>query len=253
MTGRERALRRAVVAAAATVAAGLLLLPPAGALESQPGGAQVDGSVAEWGPGDDVAPLFSNDRPYAEVARLALRYDCDEGVLYALVIAAPGVRLLTTDPDEAYLRFGDEPKLVSGTDVADGEAPDAAWVDAADGTAAGIEMSAVLARGSHADLRVHAKVPNDSADGYQTVDLRPRYQELSTTCPAGVAAADLSLSDPPSDPGADPAEAAGSAGLARTGAPSVPVLVAAGLVLVAAGLTVRMRPWARVRPRSTGG
>jgi hypothetical protein len=245
MSAAERAVRQVVVASAIVVAGGLLLLPPAGAVTPTAGDAQVDGSVVEWGPGDDVAALFSNDRPHAELGRLALRYDCADEVLYALVTASPGVRLLATDPDEAYLRFGSEPKLVSGTDTADGDAPDAAWVDLADGTAAGIEMSAPLAPGTHPDLRAHAKVPNDSDDGYQTVDLVPRYQELAVDCPGDpVAAAEVAMTtaDPPADPAADPA------GLARTGAPNLPVLVAAGLAVIAMGLLLRTRPWARARP-----
>ena len=245
MNAAEPTIRRLVVASAVVVASGLLLLPPASALTPAAGGADVDGSVAEWGPGDDVAALYGNDRPNAELARLALRYDCEDEVLYALVIAGPGVRLQATDPDEAYLRFGSEPKLVSGTDAADGDPPDAAWVDPADGTAAGIEMSAPLAPGTHPDLRVHAKVPNDSADGYQTVDLRPRYQELAVGCPAGaVGAADVAMTtaDPPADPGVEAED------LARTGAPTMPVLVAAGLALLATGLLLRTRPWARARP-----
>lgn len=238
----DRAVRQAVVGATALAVGGLLLLPrPAAAVEPLAGSAVVDGVAAEWTPADDVAALVGNDPPHVERGRLSLRYDCDTEVLYALLQAGPGVRFLAIDPDEAYLRFGDEAKLVSGEDGVDGVAPDAAWIDHQGDTAAGIEMSAPVAPGTHDDLRVHAKVPNDSADGYETVDLSPRYQELVLACGTDVDPVSLVRGGDPADPG-DPPD---PGDLARTGAPVLPWLAGGGLLLVVVGAALRLRRWDR--------
>lgn len=246
----ERRAWPAAVGAASVVAGGLLLLlvpVPAAGVEPTPGGATVDGSTAEWTPADDAFVLVGNDPPHRERGRVALRYDCDDEVLYALIMAGPDLRLEATDPDEAYLRLGSEPKLVSGTDEADGEAPDAAWVDLQGPTAAGIELGAPLPAGTYDDLRVHAKVPNDSEDGYETLDLSPRYQQLTITCAADAAAGLVAGADTGSGAGdpSDPAEVVDPAGLARTGAPVLPTLVGVGLVLIVGGAAIRLRRWSR--------
>lgn len=231
----------ALAVALLVVAGGVVSGSPAGALHPVPGVATVDGSSAEWTPADDVAALVGNDPPHLEQGRLSLRYDCEEQVIYALLLAGPGLRLQATDPAEAYLRLGSATKLVDGTDGADGEAPDAAWIDRSDGTARGVEMSAPLAPGSYEAFRVHAKLPDDSADGYETLDLSPRHQQLTVGCDAGLAVADLALADPSSDP-PDPGD---PSGLARTGAPLLPLLAAVGAFLFAAGVALRMRRWDR--------
>lgn len=220
----------------------MLLGAPAAALDPAPGAATVDGSPAEWTPADDVAAVVGNDPPFQERGRLSLRYDCDAEVLYALVMAAPDLRLQAVDPDEAYLRLGSDPKLVSGTDVPDGRAPDAAWVDRQGSTAAGIELSTPLTPGRHDELRVHAKLPDDSADGYETLDLSPRYQGLEIACGADPAVALIGA--PPADPGAPPAPTA----LVRTGTSGLPVLVVTGSVLLVLGAALSVRR----RGRSAG-
>lgn len=241
----DRSVRHAILGATVIVAAGLVLLPgPVAGLEPSPGVAVVDGSPAEWTPDDDVAALVGNDPPHLERGRLSLRYDCDAEVLYALLAAGPGLRWRTDDPDEMYLRLGQERKLVSGTDVGDTDAQAAAWVDLRDGTAAGIELSAPLAPGRHTDLRVHAKVRDDSGDGYETVDLLPRFAELDVACADPAAAAQLSLADPPADPPADPGD---PPGLARTGAPALPALAVGGGLLLAAGAALCRRRWRPAR------
>ena len=107
--------------------------------------------------------------------------------LFALVTAAPGEILKTEDTAEAYLRLGPTGKLVSGLSGNDGVAPDFAWVGQSGITASGFEASATVAPGSYpASLRVHAKLPDDSADGYETVDLEPRYRDLTVECPTTI-------------------------------------------------------------------
>lgn len=227
------------LAALLVVTGGVVAAPgAAGALEPLPGDAVIDGSAAEWTPADDVAALVGHDPPHLEQGRLSLRYDCGEQVLYALVLAGPGLQLQTTDPDEAYLRLGTDAKLVKGSDGVDGDAPDAAWVDQSGATARGIELSAPLPPGVYDGLRVHAKLPDDSEDGYETVDLSGRFEGLVAACPDLPRAGSTGMTDTPSTP-------PGSVDLARTGAPLLPLLAAVGAFLVAAGATLRSRRWHR--------
>lgn len=141
--------------------------PPEPTYES----ADVDGSPGEWDGGDVFATLVSDTPPNDARGTLSLRYDCEAGVLYAYVATAEGYELQTTDPDEAYLRLGESGKIVSGTSGDDGAAPDFAWVGQSGDTASGFEASAEVGEGSYT-LRVHAKVPDDSSDGYDTIGAR---------------------------------------------------------------------------------
>lgn len=239
--GQGRRAGGLLIALLAVVGGPLVAPSAAGALQPVPGEATVDGSAAEWTPADDVAALVGNDAPHLERGRLSLRYDCGEQVLFALLLAGPGLHLEATDADEAYLRLGSEAKLVKGTDEVDGDAPDAAWVDRSGGTARGIELSAPLAPGSHGDLRVHAKLADDSEDGYETLDLSARYEPLATTCAEPTGAESTATETPTAPPG--PVD------LARTGAPLLPLLAAVGAFLVAAGAALRSRRWDRPAAR----
>ena len=41
-----------------------------------------------------------------------------------------------------------------------------------------------MAEGAYpAALRIHAKVPDQSSDGYEVIDLKPRYSNLTVACP----------------------------------------------------------------------
>ncbi len=228
------------VLVALLVAAGVVVVAPAaaGPLEPVSGVAVVDGTDGEWTSADDVGPLIGNDTPHLELGRVSLRYDCGERVLFALVLAGSGRRLEATDANEAYLRLGSEPKLVDGTDGVDGDAPDAAWVDPSGGTARGVELSTPLAPGTYDDLRIHAKLADDSDDGYETLDLAGRHQPLELTCAADPPTADdaSAVTETPSDP-------PGPVDLARTGAPLLPLLAAVGAFLIAAGSALRTRRW----------
>jgi hypothetical protein len=182
---RKRRARIALGVAAVGAATVWPLLPAGAANPPEPtySGATVDGSAGEWGGGDVFGTLYSNDPPYAPLATASLRYDCEAGVLYAYIAANPGVVLQTSDPAEDYVRVGSG-KLVSGLSGNDGSAPDFAYVgETADG-ASGWEASAPLAEGAYpAALRIHAKVPDQSSDGYQVIDLQPRYSNLTVACP----------------------------------------------------------------------
>ncbi len=223
-------------AAAAVALLALVSLPAAGA-EPSSGTATVDGDVAEWAPADVFDEMVAVTPPHPPRATLSLRYDCAEGTLYAMVQALPGVVLQTLDPAEAYLRLGATGKLVSGTNGDGGFA----WVGRSGDAAQGFEMSAPASAGDHlAALRVHAKVPDGSADGYETIDLDPRYQDLSLGCTAPAALRASAAPGDPADPG-DPGAVAPTS-LVRTGLAGGPALLAVASVLILAGLlSLRLR------------
>ncbi|CAN5696759.1 hypothetical protein BH10ACT1_BH10ACT1_36060 [soil metagenome] len=266
-TEAERGPRRSAIAAAGLAALALgssvALRPAAAAAPPEPtyATATVDGSPAEWSGTDQWGTIASNDPPNRTVASASLRYDCTTSVLYVLVQVAPGEIMQTADPAEAYVRLGSSGKLVSGASGLDGTAPDFAWVGSTGPTATGFEASAEVAPGSYpASLRIHAKLPDDSGDGYETVDLVPRYSDLVLSCPEVVATTVTSTStttttsttavpvtptsqapavadaniDGPTDPGVAPVE------LARTGSSTGP-LAGLGTLLVMTGIALRRR------------
>lgn len=157
--------------------------PPCVGTPLTPGVANVDGNAGEWNLGADfVANLHENgDATKPIEAKLYLRYDAAGNVLYAFVKAEPGVVLQTTDPGEAYLRLGLTGKIVHGLSGDDGVPPDFRWVGLSGSSASGFEASAPLGPGSY-DLRVHAKVPDGSSDGYHILDIAGRFKSL-VLCP----------------------------------------------------------------------
>ena len=179
------------VLAGAAIALVALLGPAVAASAAAPpqptyGSANVNGNTWEWNSSDVWGTLLSNNpnepggRTFGTVS---LRYDCYSKVLYAYVKAAPGKVFRTDDPAEAYLRLGPEGKLVSGESGDNGYAPDFRWVGQSGNTARGWEASAKVAPGSYPlSFRVHGKVLNTSADGYETFDLDPRYSDLLIDC-----------------------------------------------------------------------
>lgn len=175
--------KRAPSRSAAIAAAGLLLLtviaapavmaaPP----HPSPGSATIDGSIGDWSLGDDFfANMTDAGKPDADVrAKLYLKYDCDEEVLYALVLVQGEEKARQDRPDEAYLRIDGSGKLISPSG-------DFAWVNG-DGTLAdGWEGAGSLAPGTYT-LRAHVLVADDSADGYTPMDPVGREVPLVIEC-----------------------------------------------------------------------
>ncbi|WP_426574891.1 hypothetical protein [Aquihabitans sp. McL0605] len=192
-SGSRRKRRARIALGVAAVGAATIWQPllPAGASnppEPTYGTATVDGSPGEWSGGDIFGSLYSNHPPYTALATASLRYDCDAKVLYVYVAASDGVILQTLDPEEDYVRVGGGGKIVDGLSGNDGTAPDFAFVGQTADGATGWEASGPLAEGSYpASLRIHAKVPDQSSDGYQVLDLKPRYSDLTVTCPQVIA------------------------------------------------------------------
>lgn len=230
-------LRAGVVAG--LVVGGMLAAVPAVALSPTHGTAEVDGVVDEWTAADEVAPLVAVTPPHETRATLSLRYDCAAEVLYARVQVRSGAMLRTDDPAEAYLRLGPGRKRVSGVNGGAGFA----WVNRDGDAAEGIEMSTPVPPGEYGSaLRVHAKVFDASADGYETVDLAARADDLSVACgdPAARAVGAGGAGDPADPP--DPGSAVAGGELVRTGLTNGAGLLAVSGVLILAGLVaLRLR------------
>lgn len=189
---RSRLSKRSATSIAAGTVLLSALIAPAAALAASPseGSATVDGATGDWSFGAD---FFANMTPGGSgsnvLAKLYLRYDCDAEVLYALVLAEDGQKILQEDPTgdagdltESYLQIDGSGKAVHGGSGNNGTPPDFAFVDPDGDVADGFEASASLEPGSHT-LRAHALVADDSQeDGYVAIDTAGRTVDLDIEC-----------------------------------------------------------------------
>jgi hypothetical protein len=149
------------------------------------GTATVDGDYGEW---DLVEDLFSDmhrawDSNKPVETRLYLRYDCGEGVLYALVLSAGDWPVeVAGGNDEAWIK-------IDGTKVT---FDDFAWInqgyDGDDGHAQGWEASFSLAQGSYV-LNAQTNVYNDGES--QTSGIPDQSIGLTIDCSAVASIGDL--------------------------------------------------------------
>ncbi len=156
------------------------------------GSATVDGATGDWSLGADLfADMADAGVAGRDVrAKLYLRYDCDEEVLFALVLSQNGERVRQDRTDEAYVRIDGAGKLIDPSG-------DFAWVNG-DGTLAdGWEGAGELAPGSYT-LRAHVLVADDSADGYTPMDVIGRDVDLVIEC--GDVGPTQGTNNPPTDP-----------------------------------------------------
>ena len=199
---------------AASIAAGVVLLSaliaPTAALAASPseGSATVDGATGDWSLGAD---FFANMTPggsgSAVLAKLYLRYDCDAEVLYALVLAEDGVKILQKDPTgsaddftESYIQIDGSGKAVHGGSGNNGTPPDFEFVNPDGDVAGGFEASASLEPGSHT-LRAHALIADDSEeDGYVAVDSAGRTVDVDIECEAVQPTEQPNPTDTPNEP-----------------------------------------------------
>ena len=197
----------------AGIATGVLLLsallaPSAMAASPSEGSATVDGATGDWSLGAD---FFANMTPggsgSAVLAKLYLRYDCDDEVLYALVLAEDGEKILQKDPtssgddfSESYLQIDGSGKAVHGGSGNDGTPPDFAFVNPDGDVAGGFEASVSLAPGSHT-LRAHVLIADDSEEeGYVAVDTAGRTVDLDIECAAVQPTQQPNPTDTPNQP-----------------------------------------------------
>ncbi len=255
---RVRKHRRAWVLLAPIAALALALPVFAVAPIPAPGVAVIDGDPGEWTAADFFADM-KHEGSTKVVGSLSLRYDCESGVLSALVTANDGVGFLVNRPENAYVRIDGVSKIVDGESGNDGTPPDFAWVGVDGDSATGYEASGLVEPGEHT-IRVHVLMFDDSEDGYLTIDSDPRTGPLTLDC-GGVGAATGSPSnDPSDDPSADPTDPGEV--LAATGVPITPPptdmgdraaasplanlwLVMVGLALINGAVLLRSRGRAR--------
>jgi uncharacterized repeat protein (TIGR01451 family) len=149
--------------------------------EPSSGWANVDGNPTEW---DTTNDFFSNmiraggNGGQTKVeSKLSLRYNCGAQVMYALVLAEPGITIPADRPDDNFVKIGGI-KMVDGSTGDDGTAPDFAYVGVSSGQAAGWEASFPLPPGSYT-INVHAQVEDG---GSQTSAVPDRAIDLVVEC-----------------------------------------------------------------------
>jgi uncharacterized repeat protein (TIGR01451 family) len=154
--------------------------PPQAAL----GTAVVDGNSGEWNLTTDFfANMYRAGNSDKEIeSKLYLRYNCATSTMYVLVLAQPGVSVLT-QADDAYVKFGNSDKELDGNSGNNGTPPDFAWITSS-GTTIGWEGSFIVTPGSYSDLNVHVQVFNDRQA--QTSAVADRSIPLEIVCPSCV-------------------------------------------------------------------
>jgi hypothetical protein len=143
------------------------------------GTATVDGDAGEWDLTNDFfADMYRAANSGMKVeSKLYLRYDCENRVLYALVLPVEDVPVLA-EPDNTFVKLGNSTTLVDGNDNNDGIPQDFAWINSHyDDTlgmqiADGWEASCELDEGTYNNLNVHTNVWDDGESQTSAVDDR---------------------------------------------------------------------------------
>ncbi|MGD8623248.1 MAG: hypothetical protein PVJ34_01835 [Anaerolineae bacterium] len=124
----------------------------------------VDGDTGDWDLSldyfSDMILAGGNGGQTEVLSKLYLRYNCDSGVLYALVLTEPGVTIDADGPlDEHYIKLTQGSKVVDGNaSPPDGVQPDFAFVGLSGGTALGWEASFFAPQDSYPNFNVHTNV-----------------------------------------------------------------------------------------------
>ena len=184
-TGRRMrtSTRSAAMIAAGVLAISLVIVPTVIAAQPSSGKVTVDGNTGDWSLGAD---FFANMTPGgsaggAVLAKLYLRYDCDDEVLYALVLMQNGEKARQNDPPENYIRIDGSGKAVQPSSGNDGTPPDFAWVNGDGELADGWEASAPVPPADHT-VRAHIKRADDSDDGYTSLDNIGQNAPMELVC-----------------------------------------------------------------------
>jgi hypothetical protein len=165
-------MKRAILINCVVAAAVVGLFPGVvAALPTEPfyGAAVADGQFGEWNlSGDFFANMYRAGRPdFPLESKLYLRYDCDSGTMFVLVLDEPGVvGLEHASSTTAWVAIDDHSnKVVNELSGNDGIPPDFAWVDPGfDGDPShnrGFEASFPIAWGEYAII-VHTDVLDES-------------------------------------------------------------------------------------------
>lgn len=148
--------------------------------------AVVDGDYSEWDlSADFYADMFrAADSKSNLESKLYIRFDCYTETLYALVLAQPGVYILTDG--DSFIKWGNSTKIVDDSDAPpDGTLPEFAWINKVysdslgQWVADGWEASAYVAVGDYSNLNVHTQVYDG---GSQTSAVAGRSIPISMVC-----------------------------------------------------------------------
>ena len=195
-SGRRRgvSMRSVSVIGAGVVLLTALFAPTTMAASPNSGTAVVDGATGDWSLGADFfADMTDAGKADADVrAKLYLKYDCEEGVLYALVLVQNGEKGRQERTDEAYV-------AIDGSKEIDSFNGEFAWVNGDGVLADGFEGSAELEPGSYS-LRAHILVADDSADGYTPMDVIGRTVPLDIVCEDESPTDEQPTDEEPTDP-----------------------------------------------------
>ena len=153
------------------------------------GTATVDGDASEWdlaedGSGDFFANMYRTGNPTKPVeAKLYLRYDCDNNILYALVKTVNDLPIDTSKTEEQWINIDGGKKEVNDQSGDNGIPPDFHFVPDAGTPKIGWEASVSLTTGNHT-IQVHTNVLDG---GSQTADTTVKDLEIdcSPTCSLG--------------------------------------------------------------------
>ena len=157
-----------------------VMIPPAGLIV-------VDGDRGEWVPATDFfADMHKAAKLDKEIlSKLYLRYDCENGILYAMVLVEDGYTINATNDDDQYIKV-DGTKLVDANDTNGETQPNFVYIENATGVKIGWEASAELASSTYNDLNVHTQVFDDETSAVAnrsiqlTIHCGPEIPEFPT-------------------------------------------------------------------------
>lgn len=159
-------------------------------------GITVDGSYSDWDlSADYFADMYRAGDPIKVVeSKLYLRYNCNENVMYALVLAEDRAQALEQAGNAWIAIDATSNKVVTGGSGDDGVPPDFQWVYDTSGTLIGYEASFAIDEGTYKIL-AHIEVFDDGAE--QTSATHREKGEpaldLEITCPPAPTEYDLYL------------------------------------------------------------
>jgi hypothetical protein len=180
----ETKIMIAVILLITLTTASLTYLPIYAATPPEPtyGTADVNGDDSEWAiPGDFFSDMYRAGNPanVPILAKLYLRYDCTNNILYVLVQTESGVILDLSKTDEHWVEI-DGTKKVNDLSGDDGTPPDFAFVPTSGPPYTGWEASISLLPGTYT-LEVHSNVI-DAAGNQQTSDTDRAGIDLFICC-----------------------------------------------------------------------
>jgi len=148
------------------------------------GTANVDGNYGEWNLTNDLfAKMYEAGNPdKTHLSNLYLRYDCENHVLYALVLRV-GNAMPEKEENNAWIKIyelSNSPQVYGGSGD-NGVPPDFRWVYAGYNRLIGYEASFFLAEGTYNEFEAHINIWRDKTSS--TGKRAQGYIQLVLDCP----------------------------------------------------------------------